>query len=256
MADILAAVNGMYGGDPVRRDRAARYAIAKLGPVLHQRLGWSARPSERAADSVLREELIDTLGTIGDPVTVAEANRRFNAGDASITAGPLRLTILGVVALNATPEIWERLRVMARDERNPLVRVQLYQLLGSVRDERLARRALDLALTDEPGATNASQLISSVSGEHPDLAFDFALRNRERVEGLVDASSRSRYFAGLASGSVDPAMIGKLTNYAERYMTPQSRGPADRAIASIRDRLRVREQRLPDITRWLEARGG
>ena len=221
-----------------------------------RRLGWAARANEPATDAVLRDELIGTLGAMGHPATVAEANRRFAASDPSVTAGQLRQTILGIVARNADEATWERLRVMARDERNPLVRVQLYQLLGSVRDERLAQRALDLALTGEPGATNASQLISSVSGQHPDLAFDFALRNRERVEGLVDASSRSRYLAQLGAGSADPAMVGKLTDYAERYLTPQSRGSADRAIASIRDRLRVRTERLPDITRWLEARRG
>jgi hypothetical protein len=39
-------------------------------------------------------------------------------------------------------------------------------------------------------------------------------------------------------------------------MTKESRRPADTAIAAIRDRVRVRTTRLPDITRWLEARGG
>ena len=115
---------------------------------------------------------------------------------------------------------------MAREERNPLVRVQLYQLLGGVRDERLARRALDLALTEEPGATNASQIISSVAAVHPDLAFDFALANRERVEALVDASSRSRYLAALGAGSSDPAMIDKLD--------PICRAPHDRPVARAR----------------------
>jgi aminopeptidase N len=254
MAGVLAQVNGMYEGDPAHRAMIARFAFAKLEPAM-RRLGWAARANEPANDAVLRDELIGTLGAMGHPATVAEANRRFAVNDPSVTAGQLRQTILGIVARNADEATWERLRVMARDERNPLVRVQLYQLLGSVRDERLAQRALDLALTAEPGATNASQLISSVSGQHPDLAFDFALRNRERVEGLVDASSRSRYLAQLGAGSADPAMIGKLTDYAERHLTPQSRGSADRAIASIRDRVRVREQRLPDISRWLEARG-
>ncbi|HEV7659638.1 MAG TPA: M1 family metallopeptidase [Allosphingosinicella sp.] len=255
MAGVLAQISGMYENDPVHRAMIARFAFAKLEPTM-RRLGWAARANEPANDAVLRAELIGTLGALGHPATVAEANRRFAANDPSVTAGQLRQTILGIVAGNADEATWERLRVMARDERNPLVRVQLYQLLGSVRDERLARRALDLALTGEPGATNASQLISSVSGEHPDLAFDFALRNRERVEGLVDASSRSRYLAQLGAGSSDPAMVDKLTDYAQRHLTPQSRAPADRAIASIRDRLRVREQRLPDITRWLEARRG
>jgi aminopeptidase N len=219
-----------------------------------RRLGWSPRANEPANDAVLRGELIATLGGLRDPAVLAEASRRFATDHPSVVSGPLWQTILAIVALNADAHIWERLRRMAREETNPLVRVQLYQILGAVRDEALARRALDLALTEEPGATNSSQLISSVAGVHPDLAFDFAVANHARVERIVDASSRSRYVAGLGAGSADPTMIDKLTRYAEQYMTPQSRAPADRAIAAIRDRIRVRTERLPDITRWLAAR--
>jgi len=252
IANILAQISHMYENDPAHRALVARFASAKLGPAM-ARLGWSARPNESARDAILRDNLIGTLGFLHDPAVLAEANRRFAANDPSVTSGPLRQTILGIVAYNADEATWERLRIMARDERSPLVRVQLYQLLGGVHDERLAQRALDLALTSEPGTTSASQIIAGVANVHPDLAFDFALRNRERVEALVDTSSRSRYLAALGSGSADPAMIDKLTQYAARYMTPQSRGSVDRAIASIRDRLRVRSERLPDISRWLEA---
>jgi aminopeptidase N len=255
IATILAQTKRMYDGDPAHQAMVARFAAEKLGPAM-RRVGWTPRPNEPANDAILRAELIDTLGFLRDPAILAEANRRFAANDASVTAGPLRQTILGIVAYNADEAIWERLRRMAREERNPLVKVQLYQLLGGVRDERLARRTLDLALTAEPGPTNSSQLISSVAGVHPDLAFDFALANLPRVEALVDASSRSRYLAQLGTGSSDPAMIDKLGRYADRHMTPQSRAPADRAIASIRDRVRVRRERLPDITRWLEGRRG
>ncbi|MGQ0660548.1 M1 family metallopeptidase [Sphingosinicella sp.] len=253
LAAIYAQIDGMYAGDEANRARFARYASARLRPVL-DRLGWSPRPNERANDAVLRGELIGTLGALRDPAVIAEANRRFDANDPSVMSGPLRQTILAVVAQNADAARWERLRAMARDERNPLVRSRLYQLVGGPGDEALARRALELALTDEPGATNASQIIGSVAGQHPDLAFDFALANRERVEALVDASSRSRFLPGLASGSSDPAMVDKLGAYATRYLTPQSRGSADRAISAIRDRVRVRRERLPEITHWLEAR--
>jgi hypothetical protein len=253
-ANILAQINSMYDSDPAHQALLARYASAKLRPLL-RRLGWSPRPGERANDAILRGELIDTLGELGDPEVVAETNRRFAAGDPSITAGPLRETLLGIIAYNADAVTWERLRVMARDERTPQVKVQLYRLLGSTRDPALARRALELALTDEPGATNASQIVSAVAAGHPDLAFDYALAHRERVMALVDASSSSRFLPGLASRSADPAMVGKLRDYATRYMTAQSRGAADRAIAAIEDRVRVRRERLPDITRWLEARG-
>jgi aminopeptidase N len=253
IAAMLTQMDGMYAGDAAHQAMVRHFASLKLGPTM-RRLGWAPRAGESASDSVLRNDLIATLGRLGDPVVVAEANRRFAANDPSVTTGPLRQTILGVVAHNADAATWERLRAMARDERNPLVKVQLYGLLGSAGDPALAQRALDLALTNEPGATNSSQIIGSVAAGHPDLAFDFSVAHREQVEPLVDTSSRSRFLPGLASGSSDPAMVDKLRQYAERHMTPQSRAPADRAIASIQDRLRVRRDRLPDITRWFDAR--
>ena len=254
IAGILSQIAGMYENDPANRDRLARYAYAKLEPTM-RRLGWAARPNEPATDTVLRGELIATLGFLGHPATLAEARRRFAADDPSITGGPLRSTLLGIVAAHADAATWERLRTMAQSERNPLVRGQLYALLGTARDQRRARRALDLALTEEPGATNSARIIGAVAAVHPELGFDFALRNRERVEALVDVSSRSRFLPGLAAGSADEATIARIEDYARRFMTPESRAPADRAIAAIRDRVRVRREQLPAITAWLAERG-
>lgn len=254
VATILSSVHGFYENDPEHRAMLERYASAKLSPVL-ARIGWAPKAGEAPTIPVLRADLIETLGEMGDRGVAGEAERRLAAGDPLATAGPLRSTILAVAARNVDSAGWDRLRSQARSERSPLVKAQLYRLLGSAADPALARRALDLALTDEPGATTSAGILSAVAAEHPDLAFDFALRNREKVEALVDISSRSRFVAGLGGGSSDPAMIAKLENFATRYMTPQSRGRVDVAIASIRDRVRVRETRLPDITRWLEAKG-
>ncbi|HEX5184325.1 MAG TPA: M1 family metallopeptidase [Allosphingosinicella sp.] len=255
VAGILRQIYELYAGDEARQAAAARYASAKLGPVF-RRLGWRARPNEPAPDAVLRADLIGALGAWGDPEVVAEARRLYETGDPLAKSGPLRTTILAVVARNVDAAGWDRLHEAAKAEHNPLVRAQLYRLLGSANDPALAQRALDLALTDEPGPTTSPNIIAAVAAEHPDLAFDFALAHKDRVESLVDASSRSRYLPGLAAGSSDPAMIARLQAFADRYMTPQSRRPADIAIASIRDRVKVRETRRPDITRWLDAHGG
>ncbi|HMJ92907.1 MAG TPA: M1 family aminopeptidase [Allosphingosinicella sp.] len=253
VAVILAGIYDMYEGDPAHQAMVSRYASAKLSPALN-RLGWSAKPGESPLDAVLRQDLLDTLGRTRDSSVLAEASRRYSTNDPSVVSGPLRTTILSIAAANLDPAGWERLRAQARAEKNPLVRASLYRRLGSTRDPALARRALELALTDEPGATTGSAIISEVADHHPDLAFDFAIQNRRAVEALVDASSSSRFLPGLASGSADRAMIAKLHDYATRYMTPESRRPADRAIASIQDRLRVRETRLPEISRWFEAK--
>jgi aminopeptidase N len=251
-ATILAEIYDAYEGDTPAQERLARFAFAKLGPVL-QHLTWSATAGEKPNEALLRAELITTLGKFGHPEVVAEANRRYSSSDASATSGPLRTTILEVVARHVDAARWERLHAQALEEKSPLVRSELYKLLGAARDQALAKRALDLSLTAEPGPTTSSQIVGAVAGVHPDLAFDFALQNREKVEALVDVSSRSRFLPRLASRSADPATLGKLEDYAQRYLTPQSRKSADVTISLIRDRIRVRQTRLPDITHWLEA---
>ena len=253
VASILGHIHSLYEGDAARQALVARYASARLGPEL-RRIGWAPRAGESPNVPVLRSDLISTLGAMGDAAVVAEANRLYAAGDPLATGGGLRSTILAVVARHVDEAGWQRLRAQAQAEKNPLVRASLYRQLGAARDPALARRARALALTDEPGATTSAGIIGAVAARHPDLAFDFALENREKVEGLVDISSRSRFIAGLGSGSVDAAMIAKIEDFARRHMTPESRRPADQAIGAIRDRVRVRETRLPDITRWLEAK--
>lgn len=249
---ILTEAYDAYEGDSQSQERLARYASSKLNPVL-KRLTWSAIAGEKPNDALLRAELIAALGKFGDPEIVAEVNRLYDSGDASAISGPLRTTILEIVARHADAARWEALLNQARAEKKVLVRNTLYRLLGGVRDNALAQRALDLSLTDEPGPTNSSQIVAAVANLHPDLAFDFAIQHREIIESLVDISSRSRFLPRLAQLSAEPATMEKLEDYAQHFMTPQSRRPADISISMIRDRIRVKQTRLPEITQWLEA---
>jgi aminopeptidase N len=253
VARILASLHRKYEGDAAHQAMLTRVASGKLSPAL-QRLTWIPKEDEPSTDAILRSDLIGALGRLGDAEVIAECRRRFDTDDPSAKSGPLRESILEVVAFHATADQWDRLHSAALEAKGPLVRSQLYRLLGSARDEALSRRALDLALTDEPGATTSSQIISAVAAWHPELAFDFALAHRARVDALVDASSRSRYYPRLAAASTDAAMIPKLEAYAKEHLPPSSRSSVDRVIAGIRDEVRVRENQLPQVTRWLDQR--
>jgi aminopeptidase N len=98
-------------------------------------------------------------------------------------------------------------------------------------------------------------MIERVARLHPELAFDFALAHRERMDQLVDTTSRSRYYPALARSAQTQAMADKVRDYADRYIAKGSRRPADTAIAGIANRIQVREQRLPEIDAWLQQRG-
>ncbi|NRR32027.1 M1 family metallopeptidase [Oxalobacteraceae bacterium] len=253
-AATFSAINRQYQGDEARRQRFTAFAIARLTPVMAQ-TGWIAKEGEAQPLANLREELISTLSALGDPAVIAEARRRYalRASDPAALPAALRRVILAVVARHADSAGWDELRAEAKAEKSALIRRELYDLLASVDDAALARRALELSISEEPGATNSAAMLNAVALRHPDLAFDFALAHLEQVNAMVDASSRSRYFPGLGGGSADPAMRDKLRAYAKAHLPAGADGDVKTAIASIGYRIQVRQQRLPQIDAWLAA---
>jgi aminopeptidase N len=253
IAGSLGELNNFYRGDTQHQPAFQAFAIARLTPVL-TRIGWQPQTGEAGPVKILRSELIATLSALGDRPVIEEARRRYAAAssDPKAMPGELRTAILGVVASHADAAGWDQLHAAAKAETTPLIKQNLYALLGSSTDVALAQRALALALTGEAGATTSPEIIRAVAQQHPELAFDFAVAHREQVDQLVDAPSRSRYYAFLASASLDPAMIDKIKAFAQAHIAPSSRRGFDTSIANIQYGSMVRKQRLPQIDAWLK----
>jgi aminopeptidase N len=252
----LGQWNDLY--DDVESDPAARAAIASrviriYGPRLQQ-LGFAPRAGEPAVDALLRSSLIGTLGKFSDAAVLAEANRLFAAWQTNPDAipGSLKQTWLRVVARNADEATWNIIHAKARAATNSVERTSLYQLLGATKDENLARRALDLALTNEPGKTDAAGIITSVSGQHQRMAVDFTLAHLQQINQLVDISGRSRFMQRLSGGSSDPALIPILQNYADQNLAASDRKPIDQAINVIRWRAGKLARERSEVAAWLQ----
>jgi aminopeptidase N len=98
-------------------------------------------------------------------------------------------------------------------------------------------------------------MISRVSVLHPDLAFDFSVAHKDAVNGKVDAASSTKFIPGLAKRSADPTMIDKVTAYAAANLPAGSRGEAEKSVASIADRIKVRKAAVPQIAAWVAKKG-
>ena len=61
-----AGIDEYARGDAPRRAAFRTFAIARLAPVFAT-IGWTARPGEPAPVAILRDDLIETLGVLGDP---------------------------------------------------------------------------------------------------------------------------------------------------------------------------------------------
>lgn len=256
VAGSVGGLDDLFKGDAKRQDAIHAFAIKRLAPKFAQ-LGWDNRAGDSAATRQLRNTLISTLGGLGDAAVLVEARRRFDAflADPASLSPDLRRTVLGMVARNADVATWERLHALARQEKSSMLRDQYYGLLARAKDKALAQRALDMTLTDEPGATNGAGMISAVSWEHPELAFDFAAAHREQVDKLVDSTSRARFYPGLGSSATDLSMVEKINAFAEAHIAPTSRRDAERVVNGIQTRVKLRQQRLPQVDAWLKQQG-
>jgi hypothetical protein len=123
------------------------------------------------------------------------------------------------------------------------------------RRQSTLRVYLNPPVTDEPGTANSATMISVIALRYSDMSLDFAIALRDKVESLVDMTSSSRYYARLASQSMDPAMIGKLKDYANCHVAAGSRRATETGINNIEYCVRKSDKRLPEIDAWLEEQG-
>ena len=233
------------------------YARRVLAPVF-QRTGWEAKPGEADNTVILRTNLLGALGRFGDPAVLAEARRRF-AGylkDQTSLAGSGRNVVLEIVAKNADTAIWEQLHTLARTTVSSLEKREYYNLLGTAFDPGLARRALELALTEEAVPTLRPALVANVASEHPEMAFDFMVAHWDVFSRLVEPASQYRYVPRLLSNASDPAVLEKLSAFAAAHIPASADQDTRKTASQVRYLASIRKDRLPEVDRWLSAQAG
>jgi aminopeptidase N len=255
VAERLDAIDFFHRGLPTRA--AYRAFGRKVLQPLFADVGWDAKPGESENIPPLRETLTLVLANFDDATVIGEARRLFSAylkNPDSLT-GEKRRAVLLIAAQHADAATWDEIHKLAKAAESAVEKQRYYTYLGLAFDKALAERALALTLTDEIEPPTRPQIIAAVSGEYPELAFDFVLGHRDLVMGWIEPSSRERYVPALLSNSMDPASIGKLQAYSETYIPATARRSAEVVAGEMAFNIMVREKRLPEIGRWLALQG-
>ncbi|MFT9100061.1 MAG: M1 family metallopeptidase, partial [Zymomonas mobilis subsp. pomaceae] len=232
---------------PAYRSRA----IALLKPQLN-RVGWAVTQGESTSTGELREDVIPLLGRLGDKDTIVEARRYLSNGLDTIPPS-IREAVLNVVGYNADKDMWDKLHDMARSEKDPNGKFQLYTALATARNDELARRTLDLALSDEANVPTRAALISAVARNHPDLAFNWAVDHGDKVNELIEETARARFIVNLAITGDNPSLAASVNAYAQKYLPERSRQTAQRVSNQILYNNVQRTLLTPALQRWVGA---
>jgi aminopeptidase N len=243
-------IDRLYQGDP--RQTAFRAAGRKLLAPVWAVVGWAPKPGESVNVSLLRADLITTLGRLDDPAVVAEANARFKrmASDPTAMPAATREATLGVVASHADRAIFEAFRAKARAAKTE-EKQQFYSLLGGVRDDALAQEVLQLQLGDEPPKTQRNVAIAGVAANHPQMAWDFIKANEKALNALLNPETVRTTMSRIIGAWTDATLAGQVRDYAKA----NGGVPAtlEASVSGAEYRAKVKATRLGDIDAWVKA---
>jgi aminopeptidase N len=248
------SIDRLYAGQPEQMGFRT-FARATLTPLFEQ-VGWNARSGEPDNTAVLREDLLNALGQFGEPSVVAEARRRFNAflADPKSLPAAIRVPTLRVVAISADAALYETMHELARKAADPLEKDQLFAALAWAEDPILASRTLELALSNEPSRATGLRMITRVASSHPDLAWQFATGHLDALSSRLDGLQRYSFVPSLGAQATSLARLEELRRFIDDKVPPEFRPQAERYYADLEFRLKVKAERLPQITQWLATR--
>lgn len=255
VADRLGSLDAYYNG-LTTQDAYRHFARGVLEPIFDD-VGWTAKRREPPDQPLLRAALLDALSQLDDDKVVREAKRRF----ARLVAHPNsvgaeeRRAVLGIVARHADKATWETLAKLARTASANVEKERFYALMGTAIDPSLADCALDFAQNGDIAPTSRPLIVESVAKEFPEKAFDFVVAHREAVANWLEPTTRDRYVVGLLATGRDKTLTDKLNAYANKYIQPTARRAANVVAGQIAFAIKVREERLPEVDKWIAGGG-
>ncbi|HEY6924362.1 MAG TPA: M1 family metallopeptidase, partial [Steroidobacteraceae bacterium] len=196
------------------------FALHLLAP-LAARLGTAALPTESSNIAVLRTALAQAQATFGDAAVMERARKTFDSHGG--TAAEQR-TALSIVAAHADPATFDNLLDKAR-QADPLEKEHIFEALSRVSDPVLARRMVDIALSDEVPAGSSPTLLDVLARKHPDMVWRVMGPRLDDPTLHLDPPERWELAASIAASSADPARIADLQAYESRSVPENSRRP-------------------------------
>lgn len=248
IVERLDELDKRYADGP-ERTAFQRFALDLLRP-LAARLGPAGAEGEPSNVVILRGALDRARGAFGDAAVIALARSRFEKGDGTPQE---RRTALAIAVSRADRKTFEDLLERARKTTDPLEKQRLFQALAGVSDPALARRMVDIALSDQVPAGSGMEILEILAREHPDMVWEIVAPRLDDPSLPFDASERWSLAGSIAGASADPRRIADLEAYEARSVPAEVRKPLLAAVASIRRNERFRSKILPEMDDWIRA---
>jgi aminopeptidase N len=225
------------------------FARAIIRPIANQ-LGWDAKSEDPPDVQELRRTLLSDLGAWGDPGTIDEARRRFDAflKDHHSLAPDDQTVVLTIVARNADAASFEELHALAKAAKDEADMERYYTALMSVRDPQLAAPAAQIALSPELPPQSASirlRLVFGLADENGPLSWSTFSDHVDTLMSPFPSSASLRLAQYVPSYYWDSVPLDQLEAWVRAHVPSEMSANVERGMETARFRLSEKEALVP-----------
>ncbi|WP_020652488.1 M1 family metallopeptidase [Massilia niastensis] len=243
----LRTLDTVARGEP-EQALVRRFLIGFARPKF-AKLGWDEKQGEAPEDARLRALLANALARAGDQEAIAEGRARFARylkDPASVSPSMIDF-VTSVAGRHADAATYEVLAARSASAATGEERDRFGRALAGAQDPALAQRTLKMVLSPETPPDVIGDLVNGVANEHPDMAWSFAVANRDALMKNMDAIGSNRAFASIVAGSADPAHADMMEAYVGKNFGPDAVVEAERVGNGIRIRAAQKARLLPQV---------
>jgi aminopeptidase N len=246
--------------DASGHDAFTAFARTLIKPAA-ERLGWQASAEETPDITSLRQTLLADLGSWGDPGTIAEAQRRFQAflRDHASLPADLQPTVLGIVAQNADAATFAQLNQLAQGAANDTELERYYRALGSVRDPALAAQVLQIAVSDQlppQAATVGLHLVFSLAARFHQASWETFTAHWQKLLKALPTMSTLILGEYLPEIYWDSVPLDQLQAWIQGNVPAEAADTVERGMQTARFKRSQKQALIPETDAFLSAQHG
>jgi len=231
------------------------WGASYLKPLLAALGGWDG-PQTDVELTNLRMSTIAYLAAVGDPETIAEAQRRYASfeKDPNSLKPPLKNTVIRIVGRYADAATYGKLTQTGMSSHNPIDMQTYFGAAFSAKNEALAQRSLQASLSLPPQFSSLAPIIVAIVGQdHPEMAWAFLQKNNVKVFGGLSEFDRIPYITGIAGSFWRGVTADEIERYMRANVPAAASAQVVKTMEDVRLALEHRTRLLPQIDAFVKA---
>src|SRR5262249_18194254 len=149
---------------------------------------------------------------------------------------------------------WNKLHELGLKTTSIEEKQHYYDALACATDQRLIKKTLAIALTDELPTSRAIFLVSRVAREsgHPHIAWEFARANMKALLAKTDAAGANRYAPNLFTFFSDDPRAAELKTYAKMNLPVAAVPEVAKVVDEIQFRSEFKKRLALQLNAWID----